>query len=98
MHMLRRMLGAFEHSDVPFHRVVDAVVVGRDSSQSPVFQAMLVMQDGMQEAGEGPRGSASEESKETGSMESDDGGNDGGAEGTRLSESLIVSILEVVPV
>ena len=37
------VLGAFEHSGVPFHRVVEALRVERDASRTPVFQAMFVL-------------------------------------------------------
>ncbi|MBK8552371.1 MAG: AMP-binding protein [Ignavibacteria bacterium] len=37
-------LEAYEHQDVPFEKVVDAVVGERDQSRSPLFQVMLVNQ------------------------------------------------------
>ncbi|MBC9915636.1 non-ribosomal peptide synthetase [Chitinophaga varians] len=37
-------LGAYEHQDVPFEKVVEAVVKDRDAGRSPLFQAMFVMQ------------------------------------------------------
>ncbi|MGC7102160.1 non-ribosomal peptide synthase/polyketide synthase [Amycolatopsis lurida] len=40
------VLRAFAHSDVPFDRVVDAVVAGRDTSRTPIVQAVVLYQDG----------------------------------------------------
>ncbi|PSL42361.1 amino acid adenylation domain-containing protein, partial [Chitinophaga niastensis] len=37
-------LGAYEHQDVPFEKVVEAVVKDRDMSRNPLFQVMFVMQ------------------------------------------------------
>jgi amino acid adenylation domain-containing protein len=39
------VLDAFEHADVPFEQLVDALGVPRDVSRSPVFQAMFAMQN-----------------------------------------------------
>ncbi|MDX3192679.1 amino acid adenylation domain-containing protein [Streptomyces sp. MN03-5084-2B] len=39
------VLDAFEHADVPFERLVDALGVPRDVSRSPVFQVMFAMQN-----------------------------------------------------
>jgi amino acid adenylation domain-containing protein/non-ribosomal peptide synthase protein (TIGR01720 family) len=38
------VLDAFAHGDIPFDRVVDAVVTERDASRSPLVQAMMVLQ------------------------------------------------------
>ncbi|WP_037305805.1 non-ribosomal peptide synthetase/MFS transporter [Amycolatopsis orientalis] len=41
----RHVLDAFDHADVPFERLVNALGVPRDVSRSPVFQAMFVLQN-----------------------------------------------------
>jgi len=38
-------LKAFEHQDVPFEKVVDAVVKERDMSRNPLFQVLFVLQN-----------------------------------------------------
>ncbi|MEV6879646.1 amino acid adenylation domain-containing protein [Amycolatopsis sp. NPDC051128] len=40
---------AFDHQDLPFDRVVDAVQPGRDPSRTPLFQAMVVLQNAPRE-------------------------------------------------
>ena len=46
----RTTLDAYEHGDVPFEKVVDAVVKKRDVSHSPLFQVMFVLQNAAGEA------------------------------------------------
>jgi len=38
-------LDAYEHQELPFEKIVDAVVKGRDRSRSPIFQVMFVLQN-----------------------------------------------------
>ena len=40
-----RVLGAQEHADMPFERVVDALKLPRDVSRPPLFSVILVLQD-----------------------------------------------------
>ncbi|MER7414397.1 non-ribosomal peptide synthetase [Streptomyces cacaoi] len=47
------VLDAFAHADVPFDRVVDAVVTERDPSRTPLVQAMMVLQTKTWESGRG---------------------------------------------
>ncbi|WP_016700286.1 non-ribosomal peptide synthetase, partial [Actinoalloteichus spitiensis] len=48
------VLEAFAHQDVPFDRVVDAVVGERDASRSPLAQVMVVLQNSVGEWGDFP--------------------------------------------
>ncbi|HET8891758.1 MAG TPA: amino acid adenylation domain-containing protein, partial [Candidatus Angelobacter sp.] len=43
-------LGAYEHQDAPFEKVVDLAQTQRDLSISPLFQVMLILQSGGMEA------------------------------------------------
>jgi amino acid adenylation domain-containing protein len=38
-------LGAYDHQEVPFEKVVEAVVKDRDMSRSPLFQVMFIFQN-----------------------------------------------------
>ena len=44
-------LEAYEHQDLPFEKLVEAVSKTRDMSRSPVFQVMLVVQNEMADEG-----------------------------------------------
>jgi non-ribosomal peptide synthetase component F len=38
-------LEAYEHQDVPFEKIVDAVVKERDLGRNPIFQVLFVLQN-----------------------------------------------------
>ena len=48
------VLDAFAHQDVPFERLVDALQPARDTSRTPLFDAMIVLQNTPDQASELP--------------------------------------------
>ncbi|MCA1682344.1 MAG: AMP-binding protein, partial [Actinobacteria bacterium] len=48
------VLDAFAHQDVPFERLVDALQPARDTSRTPLFDAMIVLQNTPERASELP--------------------------------------------
>ncbi|MCA1681957.1 MAG: AMP-binding protein, partial [Actinobacteria bacterium] len=48
------VLDAFAHQDVPFERLVDALQPVRDTSRTPLFDAMIVLQNTPEQASELP--------------------------------------------
>jgi len=60
-----RTLSAYEHQDVPFEKIVDALGVERDTSRSPLFQVMFILQNNPAASFELPNVTASLEALET---------------------------------
>ncbi|MCA1682356.1 MAG: condensation domain-containing protein, partial [Actinobacteria bacterium] len=48
------VLDAFAHQDVPFERLVDALQPARDTSRTPLFDAMIMLQNTPEQASELP--------------------------------------------
>ena len=72
-------LGAYDHQDLPFERLVEALQPPRDLSHTPLFQVMLVFQNG-------PRSSLAVEGVTTVPVEVDNG---------RAAYDLTVELTEV---
>jgi len=50
----KRVLNIYEHQDVPFEKIVESLNITRDTSHSPLFQVMFVLQNTQQRSLELP--------------------------------------------